>query len=169
MNNVDILFEVEREAILHLVKLQSHYMGDIRKAGDDVIVATKMQASDDNDDILNSFIDSASFDISDVLTGILSESRLEKEDYLTEKGFPSVRFVFYTSVPKTFDANQNESILNGIKGYMTNYALWEWFKITNPKEAEAFLAECTKLKGKIIHRINQRTKPIRRPIRPMGF
>lgn len=165
----NILFEIERESILFQVKLHSHYRGDAQKIGENVIPATKMQASDDNDDILNGFIDSAASDVSDMLTSVLTELRLEKEDYVTEKNFPSVRFLYYTCVPSTFDNNQKEAILQGIKDYMVNYSLCEWGKIYDPAGVEAYRAECEMAREKIKHRLNCRIKPVRRRFSPTGY
>lgn len=165
----NILFEIERETILFQVKLSTHYKGEARKFGENVIPATKMQASDDNDDILNGFIDSSAMDVSDMLTSVLTEVYLEKEDYITEKGFPSIRFLYYTSVPPTFDANQKDAILQGIKDYMINYSLCEWGKIYELEKVAGYIAECENIREKIKHRLNCRIKPIRRRFSPTGY
>jgi hypothetical protein len=165
----ELLFEVEREMILHTVKLDSYYVGDMLKGGEETIPASKMQASDSNDDILNGFIDSAAGMVSDVLTGLLSSVRLEREKYVTEKRFNSIRFEYYVGVPITFDANQSTAILTAIKDVMVNYTLWQWYKRTNPTVSDQYRADMDEAKSKLLHRINQRTRPVRRPVRPMGF
>lgn len=165
----NILFEIERESILFQIKLHSYYKGDAQKIGENVIPATKMQASDDNDDILNGFIDSAASDVGDMLTSVLAELHLEKEDYVTERDFPSVRFLFYASVPSTFDSNQKDMILQGIKDYMINYALCEWGKIYNSVGVDIYREECGMIREKLKHRLNCRIKPVRRKFSPTGY
>lgn len=164
-----ILFEIERESVLFLMKLTSHYKGDARKSGENLISATKMQASDDNDDILNGFIDSAAMEVNDMLTAVLTDMRLEREDYVTEKDFPSIRFLYYTNMPSTFDANQKDAILQGMRDFMVKYAMWEWSKIYDPESAASYLGECEDLRGKIRHRLNCRIKPVRRRFSSLGF
>lgn len=165
----ELLFEVEREMILHTVKLDSYYAGDVRKGGENTVQATKMQASDSNDDILNGFIDSAAGEVNDVLTALLSEVNLHREKYVTEKNFESIRFEYHVTVPPTFDANQSAAILTAIKDVMVNYTLWQWYKRTNPDIVDQYRADMEEAKFKLLHRINQRTRPVRRPVPPMGF
>lgn len=158
---------IEREGILHQVKYQAFKTGECMKEGESESMATKIQPSDEDDELLNKFIDTAASEVTDILSGHLEQVSLEKADSVTPKGSPSVKFVLNLEVVSNYDNNQNEGLAEGIKDYMIAYTLFKWYRMTYPKLADP--SELEKLASNINHRINQRTRPVRRPVLPLNF
>lgn len=162
-----IKFEIERESVLFQVKNQAYKAGESMKEGEMMNLATKVQPSDEDDDLLCDFIDTSVAKIIDIVSGHLELVEVNREDSVTEKGRPSEKIVFDFDTPSNYDRNQDGSVLKGIKDYMVAYTLFSWYKKTYPKIADP--SELEIIASGIKHRINQRTKPIRRPVRPLGF
>lgn len=162
-----IKFEIERESVLFQVKNQAYKTGESMKDGEMMNLATKIQPSDEDDDLLCDFIDTSVSKIIDIVSGHLEQVEVNKEESVTEKGSPSEKIVFNFDTPSNYDRNQDSSVLKGIKDYMVAYTLFSWYKKTYPKMADS--SELDIIAFNINHRINQRTKPVRRPIRPLGF
>lgn len=166
---MNIVIEILKEDVLFQVKSEAYLTGEAMKDGSPVEVnrATKTQASDDDDPLLSKYIDTASSAVMDILTGHLSTANVEKDQTLTEKGNPTDRFTFRLDLPSTFDYNQIEPLTEGIKDYMAQYTLYKWYKRVNPQMADP--SELESLKSNINHRINQRIRPIRRPVLGMNI
>ena len=77
------------------------------------------------------------------------------------------KFIFTCQMPDSYDTNQNWAITNGIKDYMSAYTLYKWYKRVAPDMADA--SELEIIRSDINHRINQRRKPVRRPVLPLNF
>ena len=161
--------KIVKEDILLQVKTEAFYTGETSKEGstDQVSRATKTQASDDDDYILSKYIDTAASVIVDLLTGHLTTAALEENETVTSKGFPTTEYVFNCTLPETYDTNQTPALLTGIKDYMAAYTLYRWYKRVNPQMADT--SELDKFSSDINHRINQRTRPVRRPTLPGNF
>lgn len=164
-----VCFTIMKEDVLHLVKTESYVTGESIKDGSpqQISLASKTQASNDDDFLLEKYIDSAASKIVDVLSGHLTTARLDKADKETDKGFPSQVFHFRCEVPSTYDLNQNEAIREGIMDYMAKYALYKWYKRVNPPMADP--EDLETILSDINHRINQRVRPVRRPVLPANF
>lgn len=166
---MNIEIEVIKEDVLLQVKTEAFYTGESNKDGDIVTInrATKTQLSDDDDYILETYIDSAATVMADTLTGHLSNATVDQQQEQTEKGTDTTKYVFTLDVPSTYDTNQTPSIKKGIQDYMCAYALYRWYKRVDPKMADA--SELEKFISDINHRINQRTRPVRRTVLPLNF
>lgn len=166
---MNIAIEILKEDVLLQVKTEAYYTGESNKDGDKIAVnrATKTQLSDDDDYILTTYIDSAATVMVDVLTGHLSHASVEQQPAQTEKGADTTKYVFNLEVPSTYDTNQTPSITKGIQDYMSAYTLYRWYKRVEPQMADS--SELEKFISDINHRINQRTKPVRRPVLPLNF
>lgn len=162
-----VVLDIERENILHHVKYQAYKTGECMKEGESGSMATKIQPSDEDDELLNKFIDTAASEVTDVLSGHLERIVLEKVDTVTPKGGPSIKFIFNLDMVSNYDINQNEGISEGIKDYMIVHALFKWYKMTYPKLADP--SELEKLASNINHRVNQRIRAVRRPVLPLNF
>lgn len=164
-----VQFTALREDILLQVKTEAFLTGEVAKDGSpsDISRATKTQASDEDDYILSKYIDTAASVVVDILTGHLSTATLEQKETQTSKGFPTTEFVFDCEVPSTYDMNQNSSIEEGIKDYMAAYTLYKWYKRVNPNMADP--SELDSFESNLNHRINQRTRPVRRPVLPINI
>ena len=166
---MNVTIQIIKEDVLFQVKNEAYLTGEAMKDGgpQEINRATKTQASDDDDYLLNKYIDTAASSILDILTGHLSTVRLERGEIKTSKGFPTEGYYFLLDVPSTYDVNQNESLYEGIKDYMAQYTLYKWYKRVNPQMADP--SELESLKSDINHRINQRVRPVRRPVLGMNI
>ena len=155
-----VQFEITKKDVLLQVKTEAFVTGEANKDGElsRINHATKTQASDDDDDILNEYINTAASAISDLLSGHLSPSQpVDQKE----------KFIFTCQMPDSYDTNQNQAITNGIKDYMSAYTLYKWYKRVAPDMADA--SELEIIRSDINHRINQRRKPVRRPVLPLNF
>ena len=161
---MNVTIQIVKEDVLFQVKNEAFLTGESMKDGtpQEVSRATKTQASDDDDPLLSKYIDTASSAVMDILSGHLSTANVEKDQTSTEKGNPTDRFTFCLDLPSTFDYNQIEPLTEGIKDYMAQYTLYKWYKRVNPQMADP--SELESLKSDINHRINQRIRPVRRPV-----
>lgn len=159
-----LTIEVLKEDILFQVKTEAFITGEAMKDGSpqEINRATKTQASDDDDSLLSKYINTASSAVMDILSGHLSTANVEKDQTSTAKGNATDRFTFYLDLPSTFDYNQIEPLTEGIKDYMAQYTLYKWYKRVNPQMADP--SELDALRSDINHRINQRVRPVRRPV-----
>ena len=161
---MNLTIEILKEDVLFQVKSEAYLTGEAMKDGSpqEINRATKTQASDDDDPLLSKYIDTASSAVMDILSGHLSTANVEKDQTSTEKGNPTDRFTFCLDLPSTFEYNQIEPLTEGIKDYMAQYTLYKWYKRVNPQMADP--SELESLKSDINHRINQRIRPVRRPV-----
>lgn len=166
---MNVKFKVLKEDVLLRVKSEAYLIGESNKQGNSVDIerATKMQASDDDDYILGEYIASAASTVVDLLTGHLSTARLDTEAKRTETGINTLEYIFDCELPSTYDVNQNTSIEEGIRQYMAEYALLRWTKRVAPGLADK--SELEQIMSNINHRINQRTRPVRRNVLPLNF
>ena len=72
-----------------------------------------------------------------------------------------IKLPFDTEVV-SFERISDEELTEGIKDYMAQYTLYKWYKRVNPQMADP--SELESLKSDINHRINQRIRPVRRPV-----
>lgn len=161
-----ITYEIKLDAVLDAVKLETFISGESTK-GKEEILSTKSQANNDNDDILSFYLNTAQSRIIDLLSGLLIETdSLEN----TIPGNPlSEKFIYVLNVPDNFDYNQGVGIVQGIKDFMVNFVLEKWFRATWPEKARLYQDLSEYNIALIKHRLNQRTQPVRRCARPLGF
>lgn len=105
-----VQFEITKKDVLLQVKTEAFVTGEANKDGElsRINHATKTQASDDDDDILNEYINTAASAITDLLSGHLSPSQPADQ---------KEKFIFTCQMPDSYDTNQNWAITNGIKDY----------------------------------------------------
>lgn len=162
-----IRFEMERESILFQVKNRAFKAGESIKIGDMVHVASMAQPSDEDDDLLCDFINTAVDRIVDVFSGHLEKMEPIEETDVIEPSGDGGKIIFTFDVAAGFDMNQSAPILNGMKNYIVEYTLASWYKTTLPKMAD--FSRCDSILSEIKHRVNRRINPVRRPVRPIGF
>lgn len=158
-----IKIEVDKKAVLHLIKLETFVSGESTK-GKEEVLSTKSQADDDNDDVLNGYLATAESRVVDLLSGLLARAESQGNDVLDQD-----KFLYLLEVPDTFDCNQHRGILQGITDFMVNFVLNKWFRATWPEKSRLYQDLIEENILDIKHRLNQRLTPIRRPIRPLGF
>ena len=161
-----ITFRIEREDILYQARLIAFYVGESRKNAATSDVATKMQASDENRDILGKFADSAAARMTDLMVSLLKGTKTDYNERAEEQNDGSTiaahDITFSALVPNTFDDNQIQGITEGIRDAMIHYVVYRWFEMTNPAEAALYLKHFEENITDIRHRIAQRIKPVKR-------
>jgi hypothetical protein len=160
------VIEIRKSGILHQVKLRAYVAGEAAKEGATARLATQSQPGDDNDDIINPFIENGHSRIVDVLTGIYEKSNCFFGDYIDDCGCRECVFTYELDVPRNFDGTQLNSLMRGIEEYLVNYALCEWYRLTWPDKAALYLQNMEEELRKIKHRSYQRTSPVRRGLNP---
>lgn len=155
---------IDKNEILQRVKTHSYYSGEANKIGDydSKTIAAMSQASDDDDYILSSYMDIAASVVSDTIY-----QALDKTQPLTGIGDSEQSYVFTLLQPATFPEMLIPSVAESVKAYITSYTLYRWLKDVNPKMADP--TEFESYLSDINHGVNQRTKPVRRPVMPMNF
>ena len=164
-----LTIKILKEDILHLVKTEAYTTGESIKDGTpvDIFRASKSQATNDDDYLLTKYIDSGVSDVIDMLSGHMTSAHVTTEDTTTDKGFDTVQYRFCLDLPATYDHNQDTALREGIIDYIAQYTLYKWYKRVLPDMADP--TELDKIRSNIIHRVNQRVRPVRRPIRPLNF
>ena len=155
---------IDKNKILERVKTDSYYTGEAAKVGDydSKTIAAMSQASDDDDNTLSSYMDIAASVVSDTIY-----QALDKRQPLTGIGDSGQSYVFTLLQPTTFPETLIPSITESIMAYIAAYTLYRWLKNINPQMADT--SEFESHLSDINHRVNQRTKPVRRPVMPMNF
>ena len=155
---------IDKNKILERVKTDSYYTGESAKIGDydSKTIAAMSQASDDDDNTLSSYMDIAASVVSDTIY-----QALDKRQPLTGIEDSGQSYVFTLLQPTTFPETLIPSITESIMAYIASYTLYRWLKNINPQMADT--SEFESHLSDINHRVNQRTKPVRRPVMPMNF
>ena len=113
-----VQFEITKKDVLLQVKTEAFVTGEANKDGElsRINHATKTQASDDDDDILNEYINTAASAISDLLSGHLSPSQPVIRTGLSQTASKIIcRPILYT---------------NGIKGWLQTWQMQVNWKLS---------------------------------------
>lgn len=155
MANISIL--LDNPAILEIAKLELFYLGEeLKDSVDNPEIAANMQAGSDKDDILDHYLNAEESVLSGVFPDISS---------VTLGANPSVDAI----VPDTFDMNQKGTIAESLKYYLTYAVISRWLQVTFPDKAQYYIALATDKRREVNDRLMRRTKPVMRPVLPLGF
>lgn len=116
--------------------------------------SAKIPVSSEDSELINMFFDSALASLLDFLPQDISVSNEPMQVSITIPDHP------------LRNASNNISIDTGIKDYILNYILNEWYKLRNPDRCQFHIMAMNKERDNINRRINQRTEPVRRPQHP---
>lgn len=72
-------------------------------------------------------------------------------------------------VPLSFNADLSNMIEKELARYLINEICYRWFKITKPDEVDYYSMQAARILSNLKTIFNMRVKPVRRPVRPMGF
>ena len=155
---MDITIIISKKDVLHQVKQETYLTGEALKTDDitKVSSAAYSQASDDNDDILGTYLSMAETSVRDILT-----------PYVRSVSADGDEVSYQCAMPQSYDESQTSAIVRGITSYMAAYILYRWYGRVAPSKADA--TEIELLKSDIAHRLNQRVRPTRRIAQPIGF
>ena len=150
----EVNFKFPQKDVLSQVKLRVYYHGEALKDDKMMEVATKMQANDDNDDVLEKYAVNASNKLIDVLNPVCIDATAKKTGTADSEVFD-----FTLTMTDTFADSQVEIIKNGSFDYMINWTMYEWLTLMFPNSAKSFFDKCTLGEIDIRRRINKRVKP----------
>lgn len=147
-------FQFNQKDVLLQAKLRIYYHGEALKDDKMIETATKMQANDDNDDVLEKFAVNASNKLIDVLNPVCIDAKVENVGSAGTKSFS-----FGLTMTETYAESQTNIIKDGSFDYMVNWAIYEWLTLMFPSSAKNFFDKCTLAEADIRRRINKRLKP----------
>ena len=161
--------KISRETILHKAKTEAYYAGEAKKEDLKLVgIAAKMQADDDDDGILHTYIDTACSNVVDTLSSLMGTVELKEGEVVEEEtGGPSASIILSIDAPSTFDGNSKKALITGIIDYVSNWVLFEWMSIVYPNEAKGFFDKAEFVMSNIKSRANRRVKPVRRVSSPL--
>ena len=150
-----VSISVPKADVLLQVNLRNYYAGESAKSGDTVEMATKMQTSEDNFDVLEKYVTSACSKLVDVLNPVSVDVKF------TESGDPAT-LNYEIKVSDLYAESQNDVIKAGAFEYLVNWAIYEWLTLALPSAAAQFFQKCQLIEEGIRARINKRLKPTER-------
>lgn len=155
---MDITITISKKDVLRQVKQETYLTGEALKIDDitKVSSAAYSQASDDNDDILSTYLSMAETSVRDLLT-----------PYVRSVSTDGDEVSYQCAMPQTYDESQTSAIVRGITSYMAAYILYRWYGRVASGKADA--TEIELLKSDVAHRLNQRVRPTRRIAQPLSF
>ena len=116
--------------------------------------SAKIPISSEDSELINMFFDSALASLLDFLPQDISVSNEPMQVSITIPDNP------------LRNTSNNIGIDTGIKDYILNYILNEWYKLRNPDRCQFHITAMNKERENINRRINQRTEPVRRTQHP---
>lgn len=147
-----ITTEISVPSIMLRMKDHVYYMGESAKADPRLVeIGAKMQASDDEDPILNDFINDATSIVSNLLSRVMGETTYSKDE-------STITFMT-KSTANTPDIE--EQVADYIANYMATYVLENWLNVIKPDESKRFSENRTRLENEIVILAARRSKPER--------
>lgn len=144
---------VSVNSLLLRVKDQAYYIGESAKSDPKLVeISAKIQASDDDNPVLNDFVSDSTSTVCNLLSRMLGETSYEKSD-------DSITFTVKAPVntPDYLQTQLNDYILN----YMATNILKSWLNMVKSDEAKRFEETVLKLENEIVQLSARRTKPER--------
>lgn len=149
-----ITIEILQNDIMKGVKSNSYYVGEARKDQQGMLeTASRLQASDDNDDILIKFIKSAASKLCNLLTKTMGDS-----SYVLTSADP-LKFIFTSNAVANFMDSQKGALTVLIQDYIENTCLMDWMATNKPDEAKWFFDKITSISNEIRIISSHRSKP----------
>ena len=147
-----VSISIPKKDVLLQVNLRNYYAGEAAKVGNTMEIATKMQTSEDNFDVLEKYVTSACSKLVDVLNPVSVDVSF------SESGDPA-NLNFEIKVSDLYAESQNDVIKAGAFEYLVNWAIYEWLTLAFPSAATQFFQKCQLIEEGIRARINKRLKP----------
>ena len=147
-----ITITISKAEALHQANLRNYYAGESAKVGDMVEIATKMQTSEDNADVMEKFVIDAATHLVQVLAPVCIDVQVELGDTIT----------YTTKVSDLYAESQTNVIQQQAFEYIVNQAILQWLLLAFPSKAEMFATNCGTLEFTIKQAINKRLKPTER-------
>lgn len=150
----NVSFQFSQKEVLSQAKLRAYYLGEALKDDKMMELATKLQATDDNDDVLVNFALNSSNKVIDILNPVCIDAVVTKSGTTG-----SEIYKFDLTMVSSYADSQTEIIKNGILDCMINWTLYEWFSLMSQDSAKLFFDKCSIAELDIRKRVNKRLKP----------
>lgn len=151
-----VSISIPKKDVLLQVNLRNYYAGESAKVGDTMEVATKMQTSEDNFDVLNKYLTSACSKLVDVLNPVCVDVTFKETE---GNDSDSATLDYSIKVSDLYAESQNDVIKAGAFEYLVNWAIFEWLTLAFPSASQQYFQRCQLIEEGIRARINKRLKP----------
>lgn len=145
-----ISITVTLSEVLTQARKRLYYKGESLKEGEAIQLATTLQASADEDDVLTPFAQKAAERMCDLINKTASVNYT----------FGTGNFTFSVTAPANFDENQSPLIKGSIFSFMVNRVIAEWLSDVAPNIAKIYFDLSLESERDIISRISKRKKPV---------
>ena len=144
---------VIKSGIFYNAKVASFAFSDMLSLSNE-LVASKLAISSDDSELIYSFIEQGVASVLDFLPQTTESTN-------TQDGFT-------LTIPTGLNYNpvQTSGIEVGIKTYIMNYVLNEWYKLKYPERCQFHIMAMEQDRSNINSRLNKRTIPVRREQSP---
>lgn len=147
-----LTIEISVPSIIIRMKDHVYYMGESAKTDPRLVeIGAKMQASDDENPILNDFINDATSIVSNLLSRVIGETVYSKDE-------STITFMTKATA-NTPDIE--DQVADYIANYMATYILENWLNIIKPDESKRFSENRTRFENEIVLLAARRSKPER--------
>jgi hypothetical protein len=161
MSTTNFTFSISRTKILNIIKTNSFYRGE-RLKEDNGAHAARMQAGDDNDDVLKDELYTAATDIVSIITKNLATCTVVEPDPNGPGEDDKELYKFVCPNVSNFPIIElKETVQRSIRVYMADKALEGWLLINMPEEVQALGDRVVKDAEKLRQLLITRTKPVR--------
>ena len=147
---MNISISITLSEVLTQARKRLYYKGESLKEGDAIQLATTLQASQDEDDVLTPFAQSAAERMCDLINKTAS----------VNYSFGTGAFSFSITAPANFDENQSPLIKGSIFKFMVNRVIGEWLSDVAPNIAKTYFELAMESERDIVTRIAKRKKPV---------
>lgn len=150
--------------LIYDIQNKAYLTGDARKAqGTGYEAASKMQASDDNDNSyqLRRSLANAFAALKSLLGEYISEYTTTSDNLIATEIDNDGKLTLSFLLPSNFNDASADSLGNGIHAYLVDTALAEWFTITSPNDVAAYAQHATESLEIVKRALYKRSRPSR--------
>ena len=158
MAKVKITIELHKSELIYDVQNKTYLTGRSRANGDNYEQVANMQANDD-DENLNQVLRSlgnAWGVLKQRLSEYISDSSTKADNILMSET-ENIELALW--MPSNFDWHVKDSMSVTMHQYLVNYAIGDWFTITNKEDASPYIALANANMEQLREAVNKRLRP----------
>lgn len=127
-----LTLELTIQDLFAQMKEHSYYLGESLKSDSKLMeLAAKIQASDDDDDILKDFIQAGGTKLGNLLSRVLGKTSYSWDANKT-------KITFTTNAVANFMDSQKDTLKDNMLNYLSYYVFSKWLNLIKPDECERF-------------------------------
>lgn len=150
-----ITLEITQANLFAQMKDHSYYLGEALKSDQRIAeLAAKIQAGDDDDDVLKDFIKSGGGKLNNIMSTVLGKTTYSWD-------VNNTKITFTTKAVSNFMQSQEDALKGAMLDYLSNYVLAKWLNLIKPDEAKRFEEQLIMLEQDLRLLGSQREKPVR--------